>query len=523
MRKIRNAAECLQRKSMGMLTAVLWVLSLAVCGCGEGQESGDVSKEKAEADSLADVMFDCLDANRFADCLEAGTKAFRLYEALSDSNGMGETSFTMGTAYQRLGDYSSAMLMVERALSIDSVSGDAELMSTDYNSLAAIYLADNQEDKAEQFILKAIGYEKQTATMSRLSVRYGIAAEIYAKKGDGATALDYAQKGYALAEAAKDTVQMGKRMSQMGDAYRALDRFDEAILAYGKANELLTACDNELSLCINEKQIGVVMLKQGRQAEALAHYERALAISRRVGYALIELQSMQAIADLCRESNPQRSCRLYAMSGKLSDSIHTAQLADLTTSYAARFETAEKLQTIEEQARTIRMHRYLLAAYTAFFVIVLSLAGLYIYNVRLRRKHEQLEARFSENVVKQTQHDEPAMSEADQQFLDQLAREVENRMGDCALSSATLADAFCVSQRQFARKVKTLTGIDTTHYIRASRILKARKLLETTDLSMAEIYVQCGFESANYFSRVFKQDVGMTPTEYRKNTAKSVD
>ena len=45
---------------------------------------------------------------------------------------------------------------------------------------------------------------------------------------------------------------------------------------------------------------------------------------------------------------------------------------------------------------------------------------------------------------------------------------------------------------------------------------EAKKLLRTTDRSVSDIAVDCGFESFSYFSTVFKKVVGITPVQYRK-------
>ena len=52
--------------------------------------------------------------------------------------------------------------------------------------------------------------------------------------------------------------------------------------------------------------------------------------------------------------------------------------------------------------------------------------------------------------------------------------------------------------------------------IQGVRIEKACELLRETDISVATVAKRVGFNSANYFYRVFKQWVGMTPTQYRE-------
>ena len=45
---------------------------------------------------------------------------------------------------------------------------------------------------------------------------------------------------------------------------------------------------------------------------------------------------------------------------------------------------------------------------------------------------------------------------------------------------------------------------------------KAKELLATTQLSMKEICAKVGYSDPNYFSKTFKKNVGVTPTEYRE-------
>lgn len=109
------------------------------------------------------------------------------------------------------------------------------------------------------------------------------------------------------------------------------------------------------------------------------------------------------------------------------------------------------------------------------------------------------------------------MTVADKLFLDRLTRFVDENIAQGSLTSDTLAREFCFTQRHFNRKVKAAAGVDTTHFIRSRRIVQACHLLTHTDLPISEIYIKCGIESANYFSRVFKIEMGMTPTEYRNS------
>lgn len=59
-------------------------------------------------------------------------------------------------------------------------------------------------------------------------------------------------------------------------------------------------------------------------------------------------------------------------------------------------------------------------------------------------------------------------------------------------------------------------GIAPFDYLKEYRLEKAMQLLAHEDLSITEISVRCGFDSASYFIKLFKEKVGKTPLEYRR-------
>ena len=75
-----------------------------------------------------------------------------------------------------------------------------------------------------------------------------------------------------------------------------------------------------------------------------------------------------------------------------------------------------------------------------------------------------------------------------------------------------------ISRVQLHRKLIALTGQSASHFIRSFRLDKAKKLLRTTTKSVSEVAYETGFNDANYFSRVFAQEVGHAPSDYRKGS-----
>jgi transcriptional regulator GlxA family with amidase domain len=82
-----------------------------------------------------------------------------------------------------------------------------------------------------------------------------------------------------------------------------------------------------------------------------------------------------------------------------------------------------------------------------------------------------------------------------------------------------LASRVHMSTRSFSRRFVAETGVSPMQWLTRQRILHARLLLETTDLSIDEVALRCGFASATLFRHHFDQEVGVPPTRYRRSFA----
>lgn len=84
------------------------------------------------------------------------------------------------------------------------------------------------------------------------------------------------------------------------------------------------------------------------------------------------------------------------------------------------------------------------------------------------------------------------------------------------ISMERLIDISHYSQRHFIRLFSEAYGIPPQKYLTSIRMRHACSLLKDTEMNVTEICVQCGFNDPNYFSRIFKKNMGITPLQYRK-------
>jgi putative oxidoreductase len=80
----------------------------------------------------------------------------------------------------------------------------------------------------------------------------------------------------------------------------------------------------------------------------------------------------------------------------------------------------------------------------------------------------------------------------------------------------SLAAIACVSESTFIRAFKATFGETPHRYLQRRRIERATFLLRTTDTSVTDVCMQCGFSSLGTFSRTFKDIVGESPSEFQQ-------
>ncbi len=101
---------------------------------------------------------------------------------------------------------------------------------------------------------------------------------------------------------------------------------------------------------------------------------------------------------------------------------------------------------------------------------------------------------------------------------EQLIETATNFIGRNLHNTITLtqiADNYHLSHSYFSRIFKSYTGFGFNEYLTHLRIQKATQLLLSSNMPISEISFQCGFSDSNYFSTVFKKEVGLSPIKYR--------
>ena len=92
---------------------------------------------------------------------------------------------------------------------------------------------------------------------------------------------------------------------------------------------------------------------------------------------------------------------------------------------------------------------------------------------------------------------------------------IKNNLTAEDLSQAEMANMAGISKDYFSRIFKQITGMNYNKWLNMIRLEKASELLAQKGINLTEVAMLSGFQSIPSFNRVFHEEKGMTPSEYR--------
>lgn len=113
--------------------------------------------------------------------------------------------------------------------------------------------------------------------------------------------------------------------------------------------------------------------------------------------------------------------------------------------------------------------------------------------------------------------EDQTFSAADEQFVLKLNRFIRDNLSNSMLGVDMIVEHMNVSRTTLFNKMNSLVGTSTNKYIRRIRMEAAKEMLAKTSKSVGTIAEETGFSESQYFSTVFKQETGMTPSQYKES------
>ncbi|RFS20705.1 hybrid sensor histidine kinase/response regulator [Chitinophaga silvatica] len=118
------------------------------------------------------------------------------------------------------------------------------------------------------------------------------------------------------------------------------------------------------------------------------------------------------------------------------------------------------------------------------------------------------------------QPSEVAITPVDEQFLQQVLSVLEKNIANAEFTVEELSKELYMHRAGMYRKLLSLTGRSPQEFIRDIRLKRGKQLLERSQLTIAEVAYEVGFNNPKKFSMYFKETFGITPSQFQKQAAR---
>jgi len=124
-----------------------------------------------------------------------------------------------------------------------------------------------------------------------------------------------------------------------------------------------------------------------------------------------------------------------------------------------------------------------------------------------RRTMDQFKSEYNPNRWKET-------------IVQEVQKYIESHYTD-HIRLADISQELCISANYLNTIFKSMTGITIINYLESYRMQQAQALLRETDLSIKQISKKLGYYDQYHFSKAFKKEHGLTPTQFRRKMGAS--
>jgi len=139
---------------------------------------------------------------------------------------------------------------------------------------------------------------------------------------------------------------------------------------------------------------------------------------------------------------------------------------------------------------------------------------LLIRSQNLIEQRRKLQERFQKGIQLLSKAEKT--NSVEEQFLQKAVSVVERKLDVSTFTIEDFAQELQLSRVQLHRKLKAITGMSATDFVRTMRLERAAFLLEKKTDTVSQIAFQVGFNNLSYFSKCFKEKYGVSPSAYKK-------
>lgn len=147
-----------------------------------------------------------------------------------------------------------------------------------------------------------------------------------------------------------------------------------------------------------------------------------------------------------------------------------------------------------------------------------ALSSLEIAEKQFALSHEAEDVCFRQVALRRSDWESDPQETRNTKLLEQIKKYIRDNMSE-PITRTQIADALYVSAGQVSHVIKELEDMSCKELITKMKMEYARKLLRLSKFSIGDIAIQCGYDSFAYFSKVYKDTFGISPSTERDNAA----
>ena len=427
----------------------------------------------------------------------------------------------------RLSDYQEAARYAKQCYALDEQTGDPDIMSSSQNTLVAIYMGANQPKEAEQYVLKGIEMAQKANNPNRMAVLQAMASEVYHAQGNDQKALPYIERAYQIDSTAGNGPRAMVRLAQKASVLIGLHDYRQAEQVLKVVIPALRKTDDRHSLAIACNKMGMALLSQKREAEAVAYYREAAGILSEMGDIYNEVHARRGLYESLWKSGPEAAKQELDRFNDLKDSIYSKTSAETLARYNAEFGN-DWLQLENHAQRNAKLWAIVVAVTLAVVAVAVWLlmrrrqqrqaqinVQLKEHIQELREKYDMLNEHYGNALSTNSHDDKEELNATDRDFIENTVNAINELILSGQIDANHVAERLGMSLFQFRQRLTALTDETPQAFILNVRMRRARHLLDNhPEMNISEIATLCAYNDTPNFTRAFKKTFGLTPTQY---------
>jgi AraC-like DNA-binding protein len=430
------------------------------------------------------------------DNAEATRYAYEMLKAAERSSyqvTLGQSYMMLSRASAMEGDFEKSKSNSLKAVEVFEKAGLKMHVGYAYNGLGALHFTYLKYNEAYEYFIKSVEIWEALGHKDGLYSGYGNLAEIFRVKKKYDEAVVFFEKSLSLSKQTDNRFQTASSYAGLGGLYTAMDKYDKAEFYLSQSVAMGKELKNKRLLEESYSLLAGLEKKRNRLKNALEY---------------LELKS------------------LY------HDSIYTEDKSRQIAEMEARYETEKKeqaIQLLERDKRIQTLWKNILSAGLAL-VLFASATAIILLRYRERKNFELFNLRIDyltsqqKELSQKYQHAITSIGENDiepeaSRTLKKALEIVEKYIDDPLFNVEKMAEEMHMSRASLHRKLKSIAGISPSDFIRSVRLKRAAALLRKKVDSITQVGFMVGFDDQSHFSRSFKKQFGVSPSEYTTSLA----